>query len=58
MQKPIFGEAVLVSQLRIFLKSTSAGGTMVKPKHAWMVRAGSDDELANIVWKENVVAIG
>ena len=31
---------------------------MQKPKHAWMVRAGNDNELADIVQEENVVAIG
>ena len=31
---------------------------MQKPKHAWMVRAGNDNELADIVREENVVAIG
>ena len=31
---------------------------MTKPKHAWMVRAGNDNELADVVQGENVVAIG
>ena len=31
---------------------------MAKPKHAWMVRAGNENELADIVQEENVVAIG
>jgi restriction system protein len=31
---------------------------IAKPKHAWMVRAGNDNELADIVQEENVVAIG
>ncbi len=31
---------------------------MTKPKHAWMVRAGNDNELADIVQEENLVAIG
>jgi restriction system protein len=31
---------------------------MTKPKHAWMVRAGNENELADIVQEENVVAIG
>ena len=31
---------------------------ITKPKHAWMVRAGNDNELAEIVQEENVVAIG
>lgn len=31
---------------------------MATPKHAWMVRAGNDNELAPFVEKENVVAIG
>ena len=28
------------------------------PKHAWMVRAGNDNELADLVQSENMVAIG
>ncbi len=31
---------------------------MATPKHAWMVRAGNDNELAPFVEKEKVVAIG
>lgn len=31
---------------------------MTNPKHAWMVRAGNDNELADIVQEEDVVAIG
>ena len=31
---------------------------MTEPKHAWMVRAGNNNELADIVQEENVVAIG
>ena len=31
---------------------------MQKPKHAWMIRAGNDNELADIVQEENCVAIG
>ena len=31
---------------------------MQNPEHAWMVRAGNDTELADIVREENVVAIG
>jgi hypothetical protein len=31
---------------------------MSKPKNAWMIRAGNDNELAPFVEKENVVAIG
>jgi restriction system protein len=31
---------------------------MQKPEHAWMVRAGNDNELADIVQEENCVAIG
>lgn len=31
---------------------------MTRPQHAWMVRAGNDNELADIVREENVVAIG
>lgn len=31
---------------------------MIRPKHAWMVRAGNDNELADIVQEENIVAIG
>jgi restriction system protein len=29
-----------------------------QPTHAWMVRAGNDNELADIVQDEQVVAIG
>jgi len=36
----------------------SGGGVMTEPKHAWMVRAGNNNELADIVQEENVVAIG
>ena len=31
---------------------------MTKPKHAWMIRAGNDNELASHLEKANVVAIG
>ena len=31
---------------------------MVKPKHAWMIRAGNENELADIVQEENIVTIG
>jgi predicted Mrr-cat superfamily restriction endonuclease len=31
---------------------------MTKPKHAWMVRAGNDNELADIAREENVVVVG
>lgn len=31
---------------------------MTQPEHAWMVRAGDDNELADIVEQESVVAIG
>lgn len=31
---------------------------MIKPKHAWMVRAGDDNELASVVEEKNAVAIG
>jgi restriction system protein len=31
---------------------------MTKPKHAWMVRAGNDNELADLVEDKNAVAIG
>jgi restriction system protein len=31
---------------------------MTKPKHAWMIRAGNDNELASLLEKANVVAVG
>ncbi|MBL7202063.1 MAG: restriction endonuclease [Anaerolineae bacterium] len=31
---------------------------MTRPTHAWMVRAGNENELADVVEKESVVAIG
>lgn len=31
---------------------------MTKPKHAWMVRAGNENELADLVEEKNAVAIG
>jgi restriction system protein len=31
---------------------------MAKPRHAWMVRAGNDNELAELVQSKNLVAIG
>ena len=31
---------------------------MTKPKHTWMVRAGNDNELADIMQEDSVVAIG
>jgi predicted Mrr-cat superfamily restriction endonuclease len=31
---------------------------MPKPEHAWMVRADNDNELADIVQQEKVIAIG
>lgn len=31
---------------------------MTKPRHAWMVRAGNDNELADLVEEKNAVAIG
>lgn len=30
---------------------------MTEPKHAWMVRAGNENELANLVGEKSVVAI-
>ncbi|GAB4410092.1 MAG: restriction endonuclease [Anaerolineales bacterium] len=31
---------------------------MSKPKHAWMVRAGNNNELADLVYNKNAVAVG
>jgi len=31
---------------------------MAKPKHAWMVRAGGDNELADLIKGKGAVAIG
>ena len=31
---------------------------MMMPKHAWMVRAGNDNELADLVEEKGAVAIG
>jgi restriction system protein len=40
-------------------KPVPTGGiSMTKPKHAWMVRAGNDNELADLVEERNAIAIG
>ena len=31
---------------------------MTKPKHVWMVRAGNDNELADLIKEQSLVAIG
>jgi hypothetical protein len=31
---------------------------MIRPEHAWMVRARSNNELADLVEEKNAVAIG
>ena len=31
---------------------------MIKPKHAWMVRAGDENELADLVEDKGAIAIG
>jgi restriction system protein len=31
---------------------------MTKPRHAWMVRAGNNNELADLVEEKHAVAIG